>query len=97
MWAFILEVIVGKKIRLYTSGRKADLNAFDKFRKFVHKSYTTPYTFEIIDVLSNPTVAKQEGIVVTPTIIYRISQRSFKKVIGNISDPENIALLLGIS
>ena len=85
-----------KSIRLYTSGRKADLKAFDKLRKFTHKWSTYHYLFEVIDVLSDQVAVKQDRIVLTPTIVCRTSPELSKKVIGDISDPEKTALLLGV-
>lgn len=87
---------MGGKIRLYTVGRKANMEDFDKLRKFIHKCFSTPYTFEIIDVFKDPVAVKQDGIVVTPTIVFRTSPESSKKVMGDISDPEKTANLLGL-
>ena len=61
------------KIRLYTSGRKANLKDFEKLRKFIHKWSAIPYNFEIIDVFRDPISARQDGVVVTPTIIFKLS------------------------
>ena len=82
------------RIRLYTSGRKANLKDFDKLRKFIYKWSATPYTFEIIDASRDPIAAKQDRIVVTPTIVFRGSPESSTKVIGNISNPEH-SLFIG--
>ena len=61
------------RIRLYTSGKKADLKAFDKFQKFIQNRITTHYTSEIIDIFKNPVAADQDNIVSTPKIIFRVS------------------------
>ncbi len=82
-------------IRLYTSGREPDITAFDKLREFVHKRFNTNYNFEIIDVFRDPAAAKRDGIVVTPTVICELAEKTHKKVIGNIDDPEKTAALLG--
>ncbi len=92
----IAEVIVETKIRLYTSGRKEELKAFDRLLKFVNRRLVNQYVFEILDVFENPSAAEKDSIVVTPTIICRVSQEPPRKVIGNIDDPERIIGLLGL-
>ena len=92
----VVEHDTGTRIRLYTSGRKKKLvEDFEKFRKHIEKISSGPYRFEIIDLLNNPGAAEEDNIFVTPTIV-KASPPPLIKVIGDISDPEKIAVHLGL-
>jgi circadian clock protein KaiB len=83
-------------IRLYVVGRNAKLNeAVEKFRNFLNQNTITHHEFEIIDVLENPAAADDDKVFATPTMI-RVSQNQSKRIIGDISDPEKMAALLGL-
>jgi len=85
-------------ITLYTSGRKEDLTDFDNLRKLIYTTRpSSNYQFRVIDVFKYPETAKQEEIVVLPTIICRSSNQSSRKITGKIKDPERLIDLLGLS
>jgi circadian clock protein KaiB len=53
------------------------------------------FAFEIVDILEDPVAATEDRIFATPTIA-RISPPPTRKIVGDISDPEKIAALLGL-
>lgn len=51
------------------------------------------YTLSVVDVITNPHIATQEGILATPTLV-KVSPPK-KKVFGNFTDILNILEQLG--
>lgn len=83
-------------IRLYVVRQNAKVNeAVEKFRNFLKKNTILHHEFEIIDVLENPTAADNDKVFATPTMI-RVSQNQSTRIVGDISDPEKMATLLGL-
>ena len=83
-------------IRLYVAGRRAKVNeAVEKFRNFLNQNTIPHHEFEIIDVLEEPNRADDDKVFATPTMI-RVSQNQSKRIVGDISDPEKMAILLGL-
>lgn len=55
----------------------------------------SPPEVQVVDVLHQPELALQEGILVTPTLL-RLSPGPKARVIGNLSDMEVVVHALGL-
>ncbi len=82
--------------RLYVTGettlsREAEAN----LRALCENRLEDHYEIEIIDILENPDVADEEHIIATPTVM-RIAPPPFLRVIGDLSDQERAAYVLGL-
>ena len=54
------------------------------------------WNIEIIDVLANPEVAEQAGILATPTLSYECAGRP-RRIVGDLSDTKRILEFFGIN
>jgi circadian clock protein KaiB len=83
-------------LRLYvagnsTSSRKAERN-LQNLRASLNSDV---WRIEIIDVLRQPELAEQAGVIATPTLSYERSSRA-RRIIGDLSDTKRILEFLGI-
>ena len=53
------------------------------------------YDIEVIDVMEDPVAAMQENILATPTLIRKLPEPN-KRIVGDLSDIDNVALMLDI-
>ncbi len=53
------------------------------------------WKIEIIDVLTNPELAEQAGILATPTLSYENGIRP-RRIVGDLSDTKRVLEFLGI-
>lgn len=83
-------------LRLYVSGR-SDLSerAAANARSFCATELGDGYQLEIVDVIAQPHVAEQDGVVTTPTLV-RCSPSPQRRLIGDLSDRARVAGALGL-
>jgi circadian clock protein KaiB len=83
-------------LRLYVSGR-SDLSerAAANARSFCTTELGTGYRLEIVDVIAQPQVAEQDGVVTTPTLV-RCSPQPERRLIGDLSDRARVSAALGL-
>jgi circadian clock protein KaiB len=82
-------------LRLYIAGKspssqRAEQN-LDKIRSLI----SAHFTFEIVDVLSQPELAENASILATPTLSYEHTERP-RRIVGDISDTKKALEFLGI-
>lgn len=53
------------------------------------------YEVTIIDVLEQPSIAEDEKIMVTPTLI-KLAPLPLRRIIGDLSDPNKVLKILGV-
>jgi len=83
-------------IRFYLAGKNpGKMRPVEKFRSFLSLNAMSQYKIEIIDILEKPFAAEIDKVFVTPTIVLVLPTES-KKIVGDISDPEKNAALLGL-
>ncbi len=85
-----------KKIvfRLYVVGETSrSIRAINTMREICSEELNGEADLEIIDMLKNPFLAENDGIIATPTLVKALP-RPQKRVIGDLSDKEN--LLIGL-
>ena len=56
--------------------------------------FTSPVHLEVVDLLEHPERALADGIVVTPTLL-RLSPLPLQRVVGSLSDMQQVLVALG--
>jgi circadian clock protein KaiB len=81
-------------LRLYVTGMTPkSTQAIANVQKLCEKHLAGSYELEVIDIYQQPTLAKGEQIIATPTLIKKLPL-PLRKLIGDMSDTER--LLVGI-
>ena len=81
---------IGEKweLRLYTAGQTPkSLAAIRNLKKVCEEHLAGRYEIEIIDLLKNPRLAKDDQIVAIPTLVRKLPD-PVRKIIGDLSDTE---------
>ena len=83
-------------LRLYVAGQTPkSITAFVNLKKICDDYLQGQYQIEIIDLLENPHLAKQDQIVALPTLVRKLPP-PLKKIIGDLSNKEKILLGLNL-
>src|SRR5262249_4095267 len=81
-------------LRLYVAGRSPKcLAALDNLTRFCEEHMAGQYEIEVIDLLTNPRLAKDDQIIAIPPLVRKLPE-PLKKIIGNLSDTER--MLVGL-
>ena len=81
-------------LRLYVTGMTPkSTQAIANVQKLCEKHLVGRYELKVIDIYQQPTLAKGEQIIATPTLIKKLPL-PLRKLIGDMSDPERF--LVGI-
>lgn len=81
-------------LRLYVAGRSPKcVTALDNLKRFCEERMAGRYEIEVVDLLDNPRLAKDDQIIAIPTLVRRLPE-PLKKIIGNLSDTER--MLVGL-
>jgi len=76
------------ELRLYTAGQTPkSLAAIRNLRKVCEEHLAGRYEIEIVDLLKNPRLAKDDQIVAIPTLVRKLPD-PVRKIIGDLSDTE---------
>jgi circadian clock protein KaiB len=77
-------------LRLYVAGQTAKaIAAFDNLKTICEEQLKGRYEIEVIDLLENPKLAREDQIVALPTLVRRLPP-PLRKVIGDLSDTERV-------
>jgi len=75
-------------LRLYTAGQTPrSLAALDNLKRICEEHLSGRYSIEVVDLLKNPRLAKDDQIVAIPTLVRQLPP-PLRKVIGDLSDTE---------
>ena len=75
-------------LRLYTAGQSPrSLAALDNLKRLCEEHLSGRYSIEIVDLLKNPRLAKDDQIVAIPTLVRQLPP-PLRKIIGDLSDTE---------
>jgi circadian clock protein KaiB len=75
-------------LRLYTAGQTPkSLAAIKNLKKVCEEHLAGRYEIEVIDLLKNPRLAKDDQIVAIPTLVRKLPD-PVRKIIGDLSDTE---------
>jgi len=84
------------KLRLYVAGQTPNsLTAFENLKKICEQHLEGKYQIEVIDLFSNPQLAKGDQIIAIPTLIRHLPT-PVKKIIGNLSNTEKVLIGLDL-
>jgi circadian clock protein KaiB len=75
-------------LRLYTAGQTPkSLAALDNLKRLCEEHLAGQYRIEVVDLLKNPRLAKDDQIVAIPTLVRQLPS-PMRKIIGDLSDTE---------
>ncbi|HKU86371.1 MAG TPA: circadian clock KaiB family protein [Casimicrobiaceae bacterium] len=76
------------ELRLYTAGQTPkSVRAFNNLKRICDEHMPGRYQIEVVDLLVNPRLAKEDQIVAIPTLVRKLPQ-PLRKIIGDLSDTE---------
>jgi circadian clock protein KaiB len=76
------------ELRLYTAGQTPrSLAAIRNLKKVCEEHLAGRYEIEVIDLLTNPRLAKDHQIVAIPTLVRKLPN-PIRKIVGDLSDTE---------
>ena len=78
------------ELRLYVAGQTPKaIKAFANLKKICEEHLKGEYRIQVIDLLENPHLAKQDQIIALPTLVRKLPQ-PIKQLIGDLSNKEKI-------
>ena len=83
-------------LRLYVAGETAkSVTALENLKRLCEEHLKGKYHIEVIDLLKEPHRAKVDQIVAIPTLVRKLPG-AMKKIIGDLSNTEQVLLWVGI-
>lgn len=83
-------------LRLYIAGQTPkSVKAFSNLKKICEEYLQGQYRIEVIDLLENPKLAKQDQIVALPTLVRKLPE-PIKKILGDLSNKEKVLVGLNL-
>jgi circadian clock protein KaiB len=84
------------ELRLYVAGKTPkSVRAFANLKKLCEEYLHDQYRIEVIDLLQNPELAKQDQILAIPTLVRKLPQ-PIRQIIGDLSNEEKFLLGLDL-
>jgi circadian clock protein KaiB len=75
-------------LRLYTAGQSPkSLAALNNLKRICDEHLPGRYSIEVIDLMKNPRLAKDDEIVAIPTLVRKLPA-PLRKIIGDLSNEE---------
>jgi circadian clock protein KaiB len=82
------------RLRLYVAGRSPKcVAALENLRRFCEEHMPGQYEIEVVDLLENPRLAKDDQIVAIPTLVRKLPE-PLRRIIGDLSNSER--MLVGL-
>ena len=76
------------ELRLYTAGKTPkSMAAFENLKRICEEHLPGRYTVEVVDLIANPRLARDDQIVAIPTVVRKLPE-PIRKVVGDLSDIE---------
>ena len=83
-------------LKLYVTGQTPNsVRALNNLKEILSGDLGSIYKLEIIDVFKNPQLAEDDKILAVPTLA-RVLPKPVKKIIGDLSDKEEVLLGLDL-
>jgi circadian clock protein KaiB len=77
-------------LRLYVAGRSPKcVAALENLRRFCEEHMQGQYQIEVVDLLENPRLAKDDQIVAIPTLVRKLPE-PLRRIIGDLSNTERM-------
>jgi circadian clock protein KaiB len=78
------------RLRLYVAGRSPKcVAALENLKLFCEEHMPGQYEIEVIDLLENPRLAKDDQIVAIPTLVRKLPE-PLRRIIGDLSNTERM-------
>jgi circadian clock protein KaiB len=85
------------RLRLYIAGNAPNsVRAIANLKAICDEHFASACALEIVDLLVHPQRALADGIIVTPTLV-RLLPLPVQRVIGTLSDTNQVCLALGVA
>jgi circadian clock protein KaiB len=76
------------ELRLYTAGQTPkSVAALANLKRVCEEHLAGHYTIEVIDLMKNPRLAKEDEIIAIPTLVRKIPS-PLRRIIGDLSNTE---------
>jgi circadian clock protein KaiB len=83
-------------LRLYVAGQtEKSVTAFANLKKICDEYLAGKYRIEIIDLLKNPQLARNDQIIAIPTLVRKLPT-PIRKIIGDLSKTERVLVGLDL-
>ena len=83
-------------LRLYVAGQSPKaIAAFANLKTICEEQLKGRYEIEVIDLLENPKLAREDQIVALPTLVRRLPP-PLRKIIGDLSNTERVLIGLNL-
>ena len=83
-------------LRLYVAGQTPrSATAFDNLKRICEERMKGHYSIEVIDLLKNPRLAKDDQILAIPTVVKRLPP-PVRRIIGDLSNAERVLVGLDL-
>ncbi|MBN1834308.1 MAG: circadian clock protein KaiB [Spirochaetales bacterium] len=83
-------------LRLYVAGQTPkSVAAFDNLKQICEKNLKGHYSIEVVDLLKNPRLAKDDQILAIPTLVRRLPP-PLRRIIGDLSNTERVLVGLDL-
>jgi circadian clock protein KaiB len=84
------------ELRLYVAGQTPkSLAAFANLRRICEEHLRGQYQIEVIDLMQNPHLAREDQILAIPTLVRKLPE-PLRKIIGDLSNKERVLLGLDV-
>jgi circadian clock protein KaiB len=84
------------ELRLYVAGQTSkSLTAFANLKKICEENLEGKYRIEIIDLIKNPQLARNDQIIAIPTLVRKLPT-PIRKIIGDLSKTERVMVGLDL-
>ena len=84
------------ELRLYVAGQTPRcVEAIAQLKKLCEAHMRGRYAIEVIDLLTNPTLAEGDQIIAIPTLVRKLPA-PMKKIIGDLSNSERVLVGLDV-
>ena len=84
------------RLRLYVAGQTPkSITALDNLKRLCDSHLAGRYSIEVIDLLSQPDLARRDDIVVIPTLVRKLPP-PIRKIIGDLSNVERVLIGLDV-
>jgi circadian clock protein KaiB len=75
-------------LRLYTAGQSPkSLAALANLKRVCDEHLAGRYSIEVVDLMKNPRLAKDDQIVAIPTLVRKLPE-PLRRIVGDLSDSE---------
>ena len=76
------------ELRLYVAGQTPkSIAALNNLKRICEEHLPNKYTIEVVDLLVNPKLARDDQIIAIPTLVKKLPE-PLRKIIGDLSDTE---------